>query len=113
MVAMAAYNGMRRHPCSRRPLLRGGWWRRRQRGGIEQNISKCGNIEEVIRYRPSHISASATMSESYHVEVAETGCYRNSSHIGERTQRPVGGSSPRRASQHGYAEPDHSSASRG
>ena len=42
---------------------------------------------------------------SYHVEVAETGCYRNSSDIGDRTQRPVGGSSPRRAGQHGYAEP--------
>src|SRR5262249_33727721 len=28
-------------------------WHRRQRGGIEQNVSKCGNIEKVIRYRPS------------------------------------------------------------
>ena len=52
-------NGIR----GRRPLLRGGWWRRRQRGGIEQNVSKCGNIEKVIRYRPSHITASAEMSE--------------------------------------------------
>src|SRR5215831_13555949 len=57
---------------------------------------------------------------SYHVEAAETGCDRDSSDIGDRTQRPVGGFSPRRASQgfsprrasqHGNAEPDHSSAS--
>jgi hypothetical protein len=47
----------------RRPLLHGGWWRRRQRGGIEQNVSRCGNIEKVIRYRPSHVTASAAMSE--------------------------------------------------
>jgi len=25
--------------------VRGGWWRRRQRGEIEQNVPTCGNIE--------------------------------------------------------------------
>ena len=34
-----------------------------KRGGIEQNVSKCGNIEKVIRYRPSHITAGAEISE--------------------------------------------------
>jgi len=35
--------------------VRGGWWRRRQRGRIEQNVSKCGNIEKVIPLSPIHI----------------------------------------------------------
>ena len=35
--------------------VRGGWWRRRQRGGIEQNVSTCGNIEKVISLSPIHI----------------------------------------------------------
>jgi hypothetical protein len=34
---------------------RGGWWRRRQRGGIEQNVSKCGNIEKVVPLLAIHI----------------------------------------------------------
>jgi len=36
---------------------------RRQRGGIEQNVSKCGNIEKVIPLSPIHIAGSAAMSE--------------------------------------------------
>jgi hypothetical protein len=35
--------------------VRGGWWRRRQRGGIEQNVPTCGNIEKVIPLSPIHI----------------------------------------------------------
>src|SRR5258708_8052840 len=61
---------------------------------------------------PYHALARKCRS-SYHVEVAETGGDRDSSDIGDRTQRPVGGSRPRRASQHDNADPDHSSASRG
>jgi hypothetical protein len=35
--------------------VRGGWWRRRQRGGIEQNVPTCDNIEQVIPLSPIHI----------------------------------------------------------
>jgi hypothetical protein len=35
--------------------VRSGWWRRRQRGGIEQNVSKRGNIEKVVPLLPIHI----------------------------------------------------------
>jgi len=35
--------------------VRGGWWRRRQRGGIEQNVPTCDNIEKVIPLSPIHI----------------------------------------------------------
>jgi hypothetical protein len=35
----------------------------RQRGGIEQHVSKCGNIKKVFRYRLSISSASAEMPE--------------------------------------------------
>jgi hypothetical protein len=31
------------------------WWRRRQRGGIEQNVPKRGNIEKVVPLSPIHI----------------------------------------------------------
>jgi hypothetical protein len=31
------------------------WWRRRQPGGIEQNVSTCGNIEKVVPLLPIHI----------------------------------------------------------
>ena len=34
-----------------------------KRGGIEQNVSKCGNIEKVIRYRPIPYHRCAEMSE--------------------------------------------------
>ena len=43
--------------------VRGGWWRRRQRGGIEQNVPKCGNIEKVVPLSPIHITTGAEMSE--------------------------------------------------
>jgi hypothetical protein len=36
--------------------VRGGWWRRRQRGGIEQNVPTCDNIEKVIPLSPIHIT---------------------------------------------------------
>ena len=36
--------------------VRGGWRRRRQRGGIEQNVSKCGNIEKVVPLLPIHMN---------------------------------------------------------
>src|SRR5262245_28472349 len=85
--------------------------------GNEAELSKtypsAAISKKLFRYRPSISRLARKCRSSYHVEVAETGCYRNSSDIGDRTQRPVGGSSPRRASQHGNAEPDHSSASRG
>src|SRR5260221_13106805 len=85
--------------------------------GNEAELSKtypsAAISRKLFRYRPSISPLARKCRSSYHVEVAETGCYRNSSDIGDRTQRPVGGSSPRRASQHGNAEPDHSSVSRG
>src|SRR6266404_2226685 len=31
------------------------WWRRRQRGGIGQNVPKCGTIEKVVPLSPIHI----------------------------------------------------------
>jgi uncharacterized protein YodC (DUF2158 family) len=37
--------------------VRGGWWHRRQRGGNEQNVSKCGNIEKVVPLLPIHIAS--------------------------------------------------------
>ena len=86
-------------------------------GGNEAELSKTYPSAAISRklfsYRPSMSPLARKCRSSYHVEVAETGCYRNSSDIGDRTQHPVGGFSPRRAGQHSYAEPDHSSASRG
>jgi hypothetical protein len=85
--------------------------------GNEAELSKTyprvAISRKLFRYRPSISSASAEMSEVYHVEVVETGCDRDSSDIGDCTQRLVGGFSPRRVSQHGNAEPDRSSASGG
>ena len=65
-----------------------------------------------IAYPYSSIGARKWWS-SYHVEVAQTGCDRDSSDIGGCTQRLVVASGPSRcrASEHGNAEPDHCSAS--
>jgi hypothetical protein len=35
--------------------IRGGWWRRRKLGGIEQDLATCDNIEQVIPLSPIHI----------------------------------------------------------
>jgi len=40
---------------SKTNFIRGGWWRRRQRGGIEQDLPTCDNIEKVIPLSPIHI----------------------------------------------------------
>ena len=85
--------------------------------GNEAELSKtypsAAISRKLFRYRPSISPLARKCRSSYHVEVAETGGDRDSSDIVDRAQRPVGGSRPRRASQDGNAEPDHSSASRG
>jgi hypothetical protein len=63
----------------------------------------------MIPRHPYYHPLARKCRSSYHLEVAETGCDRDSSDLGGCTQRPVGSSSPRRryrAREHGNGEPD-------